>query len=221
MSSVRDDSVLLTILLKLGSVFVCALPSRYRQSWPVRNDEDLRGPAKISGLLEFMIGAPGVFLPMPIEIGLPAALFFAEGAVRFLAAIGPGQVLPMLPFQVIAWIHNAIEGKQVALLLGPLVPDKIERGAGKAWHVRVLSCRAKSHWSPHMTIRFENEFYQMFQEDMSAGPRKFVYLLRRNPATRLVVVVFEYDPKDVLNPGAPPRRWKPDLPKASSPEESS
>jgi hypothetical protein len=219
--NVREDSVLLGLLLKIGSVFVCALPARYRRWWPVKNDADLRGPAVVSGLLEFFLGAPGTFLPVPTAIGLLSALFFLEGAVRLLAARTSGQVLPMLPIQIIAWIHNAKEGKQVALQLGPVVPDKIERGVGKAWHLRVLSCRAKSHWNPHMTIRFEDEFYQMFQEDISAGPRKFVYLLRKNPATRLVVVVYDYDPRDVMSPEAPPRRWQPDRSESRTPEESS
>jgi hypothetical protein len=218
---VRDVSTLLGIPLKIASVFVCALPGRYRLWWPLQKDEDLRGPAMVSGLLEFLLGAPGTFLPVPTTIGLLSALFFLEGAVRLLAARSSGQVLPMLPIQIIAWIHNAREGKQLALQLGPLISDRIERGEGKAWHLRVLSCRAKPHWNPHMTIRFEDEFYQMFQEDLSAGPRKFVYLLRRNPATRLVVVVYDYDPKDVMNPEVPPRRWKPDTSPPSAPEESS
>jgi hypothetical protein len=219
--STSIKALLLEILLKIGSVFVCALPARYRRWWPVKNDADFRGAAMVSGLLEFLLGAPGVLLPMPTVIGVPAALFFAEGAVRFLAAVGPGQVLPILPIQIVAWIQTARESKQMSLLLGPLVPDTVERGEGKAWHLRVLSCRAKSHWNSHMTIRFESEFYQMFQEDISTGPRKFVYLLRKNPATRLVVVVYDYDPKDVMRPDIPPRRWKPDTSVPSIPEESS
>lgn len=217
----RDGSILLTILVKLGSVFVCALPARYRRWWPVRNDEDLRGAAMVSGLIEFLLGVPGTLLPAPTAIGVVSVLFYLEGAVRLLAARSSGQVLPTLPLQIIAWIHNAEERKQVALQLGPVVPDKIERGEGKAWHLRVSSCRTKPHWHPYITIRFEGEFYQMFDEDISSGPRKFVYLLRKNPATRLVVVVYDYDPRDVLNPEVPPRRWQPDPSESKTPEESS
>ena len=60
-----------------------------------------------------------------------------------------------------------------------------------------------------MTIHFEGEFYQMLREEAATGARKFAYFLRRNPATRLIVVVYEYRPDDVMNPTTPPRRWKP------------
>jgi hypothetical protein len=197
---VREPSVPLRIFLKIASVVVCALPSRFRRWWPLQKDEDLRGAAAISGLLEFLLGlnplAPSFFL-------------LAEGSVRFAAAFSSGQILPTLPLQIIAWIYDAKERKQVALQLGPLIPDEIERGKGKAWDLRVLSCRSKPHWHRYMTVRFEGAFYQPFDEGVSPGPRKFVYLLRRSPETRLVVVVFEYDPADVMTPDAAPRRWQP------------
>jgi len=198
--SSREPSVILKVLLKAGSVFVCAIPLRYRRWWPLQKDEDLRGPAMISGLIEFLLGAN------PLA---PSYFLLAEGAVRFLAAVSSRQVLPTLILQVFAWIGEAREKKQMAAQLGPLVPDRIERGQGKLWDLRVLSCREKPHWSPFMTIRFEDTFYQMFEQEISDGPRKFAYLLRKQPETRLVVVVFEYDPRDVMAPDVPPRRWKP------------
>ena len=41
-------------------------------------------------------------------------------------------------------------------------------------------------------------------------PRPHVYLLRKHPQGRLVVVVYEYKPTDVLSPSIPPRRWRPE-----------
>jgi len=46
---------LLQFLLKTASVFVCAIPARYRQRWPLRTDADLHGPAIASGALEFLM----------------------------------------------------------------------------------------------------------------------------------------------------------------------
>jgi hypothetical protein len=217
---------LLRPLIKIGSVIVCAVPARYRRTWPLQNDDDLRGPAIVSGLLEFFLGAPGTMLYVGTAIAVakggfgvaglvlnpffPFVWLFAEGAVRFLAAFASGQILPTLPLAIIARIHGSKDEKEAALHLGALIPDKVERGEGKPWDLRVLSCRAKAHWNPYMTIRFEGEFYQMIQPDITAGARKFVYLLRKHPSTRLVVVVYEYDPGDVLKPDVPPRRWKPD-----------
>lgn len=215
---------LVGLLVKIANVVVCAVPARYRREWPVQRDEELRGAALVSGMLEFLVGAPGTMLYVGTAVAvaksglgvaglilnpfMPSVFLLVEGGVRFLAAVS-GQILPTLPLQIIAWIHDVKEGKQVALQLGPLVPDKIERGDGKPWDLRVLSCRGKPHWNPYMTIRYAGEFYQMIDEDIATGARKFVYLLRKHPATRLVVVVYAYDPKDVMTPDAPPRRWKP------------
>jgi hypothetical protein len=207
--------MLLRILIKIGSVFVCAIPARYRRRWPLQ-DEDLRGATIASGTIEFLLGAPGTMLYVGLAVAgvilnpfLLSVFLLVEGAARLLAALSSGQILPTLPLQIVAWLHDRKEGKQADLLMGPLVADTIERGEGKPWDLRVSSCRAKPHWNPYMTIRFENQFYQMLQEDLSPGPRKFVYLLRKNPTSKLVVVVFEYDPRDVMTPDVPPRRWKP------------
>src|SRR4051812_44609708 len=91
------DSVLL-LIVKIASVFVCAIPARYRYGWPLRNDVDLRGPAIISGGLEFLISAPGALFYWTDALNaaksglgvtglilnpfLPFPLFFAEGGVR-------------------------------------------------------------------------------------------------------------------------------------------
>jgi hypothetical protein len=190
----------LRFLVSIGSIAVCAIPSRYRQWWPIRRNEELRVAAVVSGALEFLMGVPFglVFVNSASVLDIPSNFLMVEGAVRFLAALWSEQVLPTLPLQIVVWIQNAKESKQVDLQLGPLVADEIERGEGTPWDLRVLSCRAKPHWNPYMTIRFDGEFYQLMQEDISDGPRKFVYLLRKNPTGRLVVVVYDYDPQDVL-----------------------
>jgi hypothetical protein len=216
---------LVTIVLKIGSVVVTAVPARYRRTWPLHDDEDLRGPAIVSGLLEFLLSAPGTMfyfatVMSTARAGLGVAGFvlnpfwpfpflLADGAVRFLAAFVSGQILPTFPLAIIARIHDRKDGKVAVAHLGPVVADKVERGERQPWDLRILSCRAKPHWNPYMTIRYEGEFYQMIQQDLAVGNRKFVYLLRKHPATRLVVVVYEYDPKDVLISNATPRRWKP------------
>ena len=217
--------ILLRFLLKIASVFVCAVPARYRRNWPLQSDDDLRGPAIVSGGLEFILGAPGALLYVSNAMGSamggmglaslifnPFLLFlgiFVEGGIRALAALGSAQILPTLPLQIIAWIHDRHDGKIAVETLGLLVVDKIERGDGNPWDLRVLSCRPKPHWNPYMTIRFEERFYQMIREEQIAGPRKFVYLLRNHPETRLVVIVYQFRLSDVLIPDLPLRLWKP------------
>jgi hypothetical protein len=211
----------LRLLVGIGSVFVCTIPERYRRWWPLRNESDLRGPAIASGVLEALIGAPGTTLYIAVGLNgpgiaglvlnpfLPMAFMFFEGIVRMLAAVGPGQVLPALPFQVVAWIHTAGDRKARDLELGPLVVDEIERGNGKDFDLCVLSCRPKDHWNSYMTVRFDGVFYQVFRRESISGPRTHAYFLRKSPEWRHVVVVYEYRVEDVLNPAFVPERWKP------------
>jgi hypothetical protein len=216
---------LLRLIMATGSVFVCVVPERYRRWWPIRNEAELRGPAIASGILETLIGAPGPALYF--ASGLSAArsglgvsglilnpylllcFVFFEGLFRMLAALGSAQIMPVLPLQIVAWIHHMRDSKAAENKLGVLVSDQVEIAEGKPHDLRVLSCRPKTHWNPFMTIHFEGEFYQMLREEAVTGARKFAYFLRRNPATRLIVVVYEYRPDDVMNPAVPPRRWKP------------
>jgi hypothetical protein len=211
--------------MAVGSVFICVIPERYRRWWPIRIEAELRGPAIVSGVLETLIGVPGPALYFSVALnaaksGLGVSglilnpyfflvFVFFEGLFRLLAALASAQILPTLPLQIIAWIHNARDGKAAESDLGILIADRVEKTEGKPYDLRVLSCRPKTHWNPFMTIHFEGEFYQLLREEAATGARKFDYFLRRTPATRLVVVVYEYRPDDVLNPSAPPRRWKP------------
>jgi hypothetical protein len=216
---------LFRLLVAVGSVFVCVIPDRYRHWWPIRNEAELRGPAIASGLLETLIGAPGPALYFSVALNaarsglgisgliLNPYLFlvfvFFEGLFRLLAALASAQILPTLPLQIVAWIHGARDNKAAESELGTLIADRVEKAEGKSYDLRVLSCRPKGHWNTFMTIHFEGEFYQLLREEAVTGARKFDYFLRRNPATRLLVVVYEYRPDDVLNPSVPPRRWKP------------
>ncbi|HET9131379.1 MAG TPA: hypothetical protein VFO86_10550 [Terriglobia bacterium] len=216
---------LFRLLVAVGSTFVCVIPARYRQWWPIQNETELRGPAIASGMLEALIGAPGMALYFAFALNaarsglgisgliLNPYLFlvfvFFEGVFRLLAALSSAQIMAILPLQIIAWIHNSLDKKSAQSELGILVTDEVEKAEGKPYDLRVLSCRPKAHWNPYMTVHFDGEFYQLMREGAATGARKFAYFLRRNPSTRLVVVVFEYRPDDVMNPSAPPRRWKP------------
>lgn len=213
-------------ILLVASVFVSLVPERYRKSWPIRDAADMRGPAMVSGMLEFLIGAPGSLLyvgeafdvakqgggfsGLILNPFLPFVFIFAEGGVRFLAALSSGEILPTLPLFLIAAIHNRTDAKAAEHSLGSRVIDQVERSTGKRYDLRVFSCRPKPHWNSYMTIRFDNEFYQLSGEERASGPRQFVYLLRKNPVGRIVVVVYEYSPEDVLDPNAQPKRWRPE-----------
>jgi hypothetical protein len=218
---------LLRWIFKAASIFVCVIPKRYRQWWPIRANSDLRGAAIVSGTLEAMIGAPGTALYVAVGLnsarggmgitGLilnPFLIFpfmLGEGIVRMLAAVGSEQILPTLPLQIVAWIHGGADGRAEQRKQGEPIIDVVEPADRSAYDLRVSSCRPKPHWNAYMTVRFEGEFYQVVREERGAAPMEFVYLLKKNPEWRLVVMVYEYRRDDVLHPHVPPRRWKPRL----------
>jgi hypothetical protein len=156
------------LLLMPLSILVCAIPERYRLWWPIRNRSDLHVPAIASGAIEFLASAPGTIFYVAGALnaakdglgiaGLilnPSWIFaflFIEGALRLLAAVSAEQVLPTLPLQIIAWVHDLIDARAAADELGPLLPDRIQRL--ECDDLRISSCRAKAHWNSYMTIRF-------------------------------------------------------------------
>jgi hypothetical protein len=211
----------LRIVMGLGSAFVCLIPARYRSWWPVRDERDLVVPAILSGVVEMAIGVPGavIWVAITLQSGFTLAVnpFMAgpflliEGIVRALAAISSGEVLPTLPLQLLAWLHGRIESADERRRMGPLVPDVIQHGDGEVWDLRVLSCRPKSHWTSYVTIRYGDRFFHLVARETILTPLRFVYLLKESPETRLVVVVYEYSPEEVLRDDALPRRWQPGL----------
>jgi len=214
----------LRFILGIASMFIVMIPSRYRQWWPIRNDEELRAPAIASGLIEVFVGVPGTTAFVAFSIGAARAglgvtslifnpfvifpLILAEGLVRTLAAISSAQILPTLPLRLLAWIDSERGRRSADRELGPLVPDVVTCGDGVTSDLCIFSCRAKLHWNPYITIRFDEKFYQMFREDWDNDSGRFVYFLRESPEWRLVVVVYEYHPHEVMR-STGPVRWRP------------
>ena len=150
------------------------------------------------------------FMLQPVTV---LALFlFLEGLVRSFVAFLGDQVLGTLPLAIIAAIHTLYDRVRGRMDLGGLIIDEVWPSDDGRTDLKILSSRPKPHWNPYMTVRFRGEFYQMIREAKGSKPRQFVYYLRKNPAGRSVVVVYEYHPDDVLKPGNEVQRWKPDLP---------
>jgi hypothetical protein len=84
------------------------------------------------------------------------------------------------------------------------VADEVVRG-GSGFDLKVYSCRAKLHWNPYMAIEFEGEFYQNFNEEYGAPPRRFIYYLRRSKPGHVAAVVDHYQIDSVMKPQ--PKKW--------------
>jgi hypothetical protein len=124
--------------------------------------------------------------------------FFLEGIVRYLAALVSHQVIGSLPLYAISGIHGLFDKANYRRYVGALVPDEVFRGNGNAFDLKVYSCRAKLHWNRYMTVEFEDQFYQYFQEEYGEPPRRFIYYLRKSAPGAPVVVVDHYAIDSVL-----------------------
>jgi hypothetical protein len=69
--------------------------------------------------------------------------------------------------------------------------------------LEIRASRSKQDWNPPRVVRYEDGYYRLEASAMKAGPRPFVYALRRLPAGVPGRTVLIYSPAAVLisNPG--------------------
>ena len=143
------------------------------------------------------------FILQPLHIFL--LYLVLEGLTRLMAAAVSDQIIGTLPLYAISGIHGLIDRADHRRYVGALVPDQVVRGNGKAFDLKIYSCRAKLEWNPYMSVEFEGQFYQYFREEQGQLPRRFVYFLRKSAPGHLSVVVDHYHPDNVLK--TPPDKW--------------
>lgn len=141
-----------------------------------------------SGLVDFWLS----------PFNLICYYFVFEAVVRLFAALEGTHIIGTLPLYAVSAVHGLIDKAAYQKYVGELVADKVVRGDEKnrGYDLKVYSCRPKLEWNRYITIEFEGEFYECFDEELNEepgpSPRRFVYYLRKSPPGRLVVVVKPY-----------------------------
>jgi hypothetical protein len=79
----------------------------------------------------------------------------------------------------------------------PPVADQVEPGDGKEFDLRIASCREKS-WDHLITISYGDRLYEVAEELIVESPRPFLYLLRFQPANKIVRRIHHFDPNETL-----------------------
>jgi len=133
-------------------------------------------------------------------VSLLLIYFSLEGAVRLLGAAFTDQILPSLPLQLAAWTQERLAARRAERALGPPVIDKVERGDGRQYDLRIASCRPKPNWDRLMTVAYEDEFYEVIKEERFAKPRPYVYLLRKIPEGKVIRGLHHYRPDEPVEP---------------------
>jgi hypothetical protein len=127
------------------------------------------------------------------------AYFILEGIARSTAALSTGESYGTLPLFLLERVYRlaARPGRTTASL--PLVSDEITTGDANC-DMKIASCRAKTEWKYPFTIRYSGAYFQVIASvNLGAGPRPFVYSMRRLPPGEIARGLKEYHPADVLS----------------------
>ncbi len=149
------------------------------------------------GTMALASGGFSLFEYMVQPLSLLLLYFVAEGVGRVAAAVVTSEVLPTLPLQLLAWGHRLAEGWKKEHDLGPRVVDTVAPVEGADYHLRVESSRPKP-WNQLTTISYDDQLYEVERELSGQPPRKFVYLLRKAPPSKVVRGLHHYSPEETL-----------------------
>jgi hypothetical protein len=152
----------------------------------------------VGGLVDFASSGLAILQYMFTPITLLLLYFVLEGAVRIFAVVASEEVLPTLPLQLVAWALEFGKIEYQEHEFGPRLADVVEPGVPGKYDLKVLSCRAKD-WNHLVTIRFNDQMYEVQSEETGTPPRPYIYLLQLKPDEKIVHGLRDYDPEETLH----------------------
>ncbi len=130
------------------------------------------------------------------------AYFGLEGVMRSAAALVAGEAYGTLPLCVADYLWRRVKRGRARPEL-PLIADEISPGDGTC-DMKIASCRNKLDWKYPFTIRFAGAHFQVIAcINLGAGPRAYVYSLRRLPPGEIARGLKEYRTEDILTARQP------------------
>jgi hypothetical protein len=148
------------------------------------------------------------FLLYPVSILL---LYFAmEGFIRFLGGLLTSEIAPSLPVAVAFRLTDAIERRRQDRQNRLLPPDTIEILAGD--RLRIATASPKVRWNQSITIGVRGRWYEVEAQEEGTADRRFVYVLRPAPVSKVLRGYDEYDVDSASNSAGSPADEKPSSP---------
>ncbi len=146
-----------------------------------------------------IIGGAGILVFALHPITWLILYFFVEGIMRLTAAVITGETYGILPLCAADFVYRRAIRRHPGPEL-PLVSDEVLPG-GATCDLKIASCRKHPDWNYPFTIRYQRGFFQVIAAEFGkAGPRPYVYSLRRLPPGEIARGLREYHPDDVLSP---------------------
>jgi hypothetical protein len=127
--------------------------------------------------------------------------FCIEGVLRAFAAMASDDVVGTLPLYLVDFAWRHIKKSKRAAPEPPLVADEITPGRADVCDLQIATCRRRETWKYPFTLRYAGAYFQVIDEKwIAAGPRPYIYSLRRLPAGEIARGLQNYDPTDLLAP---------------------
>jgi hypothetical protein len=134
-----------------------------------------------------------VFSPLSLLL----CYFAFEGTLRAFSAALTDDTPGTLPLHLLGWSIERVQAWRAEKALGPRVVDEVHRFTGISYDLGIASCRPKK-WGHLLTIEFEGEFYELYEEKRGVPPRPYLYFLRENPKGKVIRGPHHYHPEEVL-----------------------
>jgi hypothetical protein len=124
--------------------------------------------------------------------------FSIEGVVRLFAALSVDECAGTMPLYLIAWGLDRAGEARKERQLGPRVPDEVQHCKGISYDLVIASCRPKRGWDRLITIEYEDQLYEIFEEKKGVPPRPHIYQLRHHPQGKVIRGLHHYHPHEAL-----------------------
>jgi len=124
--------------------------------------------------------------------------FSIEGVLRLFAALSADECAGTMPLYLIAWGLDRAAKARKERRLGPRLPDEVQHCKGISYDLCIASCRPKPGWDRLITIEYEDQLYELFEEKKGAPPRPHIYQLRKLPPGKVIRGLHHYHPDEVL-----------------------
>jgi hypothetical protein len=135
------------------------------------------------------------FLLYPVSILL---IYFAmEGFIRFMGGLITSEIVPSLPVTVAFRLDNAIKRRRQDRQNRLLPSDTIEILSGD--RLRIAAASPKVRWNQSITIGVRGQWYEVDAQEKGTAQRRFVYVLRPAPVSKVMRGYEEYDADSALN----------------------
>jgi hypothetical protein len=124
--------------------------------------------------------------------------FSIEGVLRLFAAWIGNECAGTMPLYLVAWGLGRIRRVWKERQLGPRVPDEVQQCKGISYDLCIASCRPKPGWDRLLTIEYNEQFYELYEEAKGCPPRPHIYRLRKLSPGRIIRGLHHYHPNEAL-----------------------